>query len=281
MVADSKLNVEHIDLKRHVSSYGVTAQNTAETQKQIYLEALKHDGFAIIENVLNADELEQVRNAMDRVYAQQMEELGGEGFAEKIHDSNIIRCPMAYDDLFIDLAKNQTVMDVIRDTLGENFVLMMQNGVINKPDNPQQQVKWHRDLNYQHWTSSKPLALNFLYCIDEFTLEMGATHVLAGSHLHENFPSEHYIKTHAQAAIASAGSVIVMDCMTYHRAGENISRNTRRGVNHVVGLPFMSQQIDLPSVFGDRFENDYFLSRYFGYRWRPASSPLEWRERRL
>lgn len=269
------------DLKRHVSAYGVALQNQSSLNQGTHLEELRHNGYTIVDNVLSAQMLNNVRMKMDSVYKQQMKELGGEKLAKSIDDANIIRCPMAYDDIFIELAKNDKIMSILRAALGEKFILVMQNGILNKPNDKQQQIKWHRDLNYQHWTSSKSLAFNFLYCIDDFTEETGATYVLEGSHMHEKFPSDSYIKKNAQAAVAAAGSVIVMDCMVYHRAGENISNKIRRGLNHIVGLPFMAQQIDLPKVFGNRFVDDDFLNQYFGYRWRPAESPLEWRSRRL
>ena len=37
------------------------------------------------------------------------------------------------------------------------------------------QSAFHRDLPYQHFTSSRPIAINALFCADEFTNENGAT----------------------------------------------------------------------------------------------------------
>jgi len=68
--------------------------------------------------------------------------------------------------------------------------------------------------------------------------------------LHEEFPSDSYVRTHEIPLEAPAGSVVVLDGMTFHRAGVNSTKNfVRRAVNNVVGLPFMGQQIDIPDFW--------------------------------
>jgi hypothetical protein len=47
-------------------------------------------------------------------------------------------------------------------------VLHLQNGIINMPNEEHHQSSWHRDLPYQNWTSSEPLACNVFYCLDNF-----------------------------------------------------------------------------------------------------------------
>ncbi len=64
----------------------------------------------------------------------------------------------------------------------------MQNGVINRPERVQAQTGWHRDLNYQHWVPSKPLAVSALVCLEDFNVETGGTAFLPSSHKFEAFP---------------------------------------------------------------------------------------------
>jgi hypothetical protein len=52
-------------------------------------------------------------------------------------------------------------------------------------------------------------------------------------------------------------------------------------VNHVIGLPILSQQIDIPRSLGGKWSDDPFLSKYLGYRWNPKPSVLEWRQGKL
>ncbi len=72
-----------------------------------------------------------------------------------------------------------------------------------------------------------------------------------------------------------------MDAMLYHRAGQNKSNTLRRAINHVIGLPFMAQQIDIPAFAGNKLSVDEFSKSYFGYRWQPAKSVKHWRLRKL
>lgn len=169
------------------------------------------------------------------------------------------------------------VISILKSILGQSILLIMQNAIINRPSAVNYQSRWHRDLNYQHWTSSKPLALNALFVIDPFTVESGCTHVLPGTHLRSEFPSEEFVLKHESPAVAEPGSVIIMDSMIYHRSGKNSSNYARRAVNHVIGLPFMSQQIDIPKYVGPRLATDDFARGFFGYRWNPATSAKDWR----
>jgi ectoine hydroxylase-related dioxygenase (phytanoyl-CoA dioxygenase family) len=154
----------------------------------------------------------------------------------------------------------------------------MQNGIINPSVQRHPQIKWHRDLNYQHWTSSRPLAFNALVCLDEFTSLNGATYALPGSHLFAPFPSEAYVAKHEKQIETRAGSVIVMNAMLFHRGGSNRSDAPRRAVNHVIGLPILGQQIDIPNSMGEKWADDRFLSGYLGYRWNPKPSVSAWRQ---
>ncbi len=264
-----------------VLHYGVNRVFHRNHPLAAHIEEIYYNGFTIIPNVLDAETLRSLSDAIDRLYTVQMQELGGVALAESIYDANNVRCPLAYDDQFIAIAKHPVMIDLMRAILGDNFVLMMQNAIINRPVEGNYQTRWHRDLNYQHWTSSQPLTLNALFCVDPFLFENGCTHVLPGTHLREEFPSDAFVRKYQVPALAPAGSVIFMDSMLYHRAGQNISNKPRRAVNHVIGLPFLAQQIDIPAFVGDRLATDDFSKNYFGYRWRPAPSAKDWRLAKL
>ena len=267
-----------------VLSYGVTEQSIVASPIDSYAEEIVCKGYTTVDNVFSPDEVARARQLLDELNVKQVESFGSQNL-EKANDANILRCPLAYDDHFLSMATHKTIHAIITQLLGNNYVLMMQNGIINKSDVKNYQVRWHRDLNYQHWTSSRPLVLNFLIALDTFSFEGGATMALPGSHRYEKFPSNVFVSKHETCLEALPGSVIIMDGMTYHRAGINtIPGFTRRGVNHVVGLPFMGQQIDIPNMLAKRgkdLSNDSFLSSFLGYRWNPALDVEKWRQQRL
>jgi ectoine hydroxylase-related dioxygenase (phytanoyl-CoA dioxygenase family) len=179
------------------------------------------------------------------------------------------------------MATNPVLLGVAERILGSNFVLLMQNGVINPPSTKHYQTNWHRDLNYQHWVCSRPLALSALFCLDRFSRETGGTHILMGTHLKEEFPSEEFVRRYEEVVEARPGSIILFDSMLFHRAGHNSSTIVRRAVNHVIGVPILGQQISIPDMLQGRFRDDPFLSRFLGYRWNPRPGVRSWRMQRL
>jgi hypothetical protein len=264
-----------------VDHYGVLQQHAIGDAIDLAAEELRIQGYTLIGSGLGEGALQDLRQRLDAVYATQVLEIGGESNLERIHEANITRCPLVYDDAFMDLAGNPTLLEVCRRVLGENFVLLMQNGVTLPPGEQNYQARWHRDLNYQHWVASQPLALNALFCLDPFSPETGGTAVLPGSHQAEAFPSDAYVLRHQLPVVAEPGTILVANAMLFHRAGQNTSCAPRRAVNHVIGRPFLAQQIALPGMLGGRGADDPFLARYLGYKWNARPSVAAWRQERL
>jgi ectoine hydroxylase-related dioxygenase (phytanoyl-CoA dioxygenase family) len=250
-------------------------------EADFHAEEIRNIGYTVLQSGLTAAELEDVRVRIDRIYARQVQELGGEDRLKQINDAKIARCLLGYDEYFLTLAAHAQVMAVTSRLLGEYFILMSQNGVINDPAEEHYQVTWHRDLNYQHFVSTRPLAISALYCVDEFSEATGATCVLPASHKVEAFPSDEYVLRHQQSMNAPAGSILMFDAMVFHRAGTNRSGRLRRAVNHIFTLPLVRQQISLPKMLGGRFSDDPRLARLLGYGIETGESVQQWREGKL
>ena len=143
-------------------------------------------------------------------------------------------------------------------------------------------VHGHRDLPYQNWTSSEPLACNLYYCLDEFNSQTGATFLLPFSHQYDKAPSVQFMEKHAIQVSAPAGSVILFNSMLFHKAGYNKSGNIiRRGINHVYVKPIISQQINMPDFLKGKYADDDFLAMLFGYKTTLSQSVNDYRKQRL
>ena len=256
--------------------HGVTTRHVLIDGLDARIEELDRLGFTVVDAGLTGLETKKLSASLDAIYANQLAETG-EALAAAANDLDVVRAPLAYDADFVGVATNSVLNEICGRLFGQSFVLLQQNGLINRPAPPQYQSRWHRDLSYQHFTISRKIAINALLCLDPFTEVNGATHVLPGSHLFADFPSDEFVRLHEHVISAGPGSLLMMDAMLYHRAGENRSSGVRRGVNHVIGLPLLAQQIDLPRLLGGKYADDEFLSRYLGYRWNPASDPATWR----
>ncbi|MBV8786787.1 MAG: phytanoyl-CoA dioxygenase family protein [Mycobacterium sp.] len=263
-------------------AYGVIEPTLGPTASNGRIaEDLVTCGYSILPDVLSGPQLDELSEKLDDIYKMQCAEIGGEHLLDEILDADIVRCPLAYDGAFLSLSVVPEVISALKSILGDNIVLLMQNGVINRPNRIQTQTRWHRDLNYQHWVSSAPLAISVLFCLQDFNQETGGTVVLPSSHKAPHLPLPHMIQEHETQVEAPKGSAVIFDSMLFHRSGINRSDHIRRGVNHVVGRPILAQQIDISALLGQPPPEDAWLAGYLGYRWKPAADVQAWRWQRL
>ena len=261
-------------------SYGVNHQNILNNAIDSHIEELQINGFSILEDVLNNDEIEECRFKLDKLYQYQEKHFGSDNL-EKINEKNVVRCPLVYEEFFLNIAVNKTVLEIVKKMIGDYFILHLQNGVINKPNEIHHQGSWHRDLPYQNFVISKPLAISALFCIDDFTTESGGTFVLPHSHKIDIVPSLQFIEKCSKQIIAKAGAVILFDSMLLHRAGYNSAKFIRRAINNVYVVSILKQQINLAVALKGKYSEDKFLAKFLGYETNSPSDDVEWRNKRL
>lgn len=267
--------------KAQESSYGVRERTaTAADETAFHVERIRLAGYSVLNTEYGESEIADLRARLDAVLDLQAREFGRDRLAT-IGEALTARCPLVYDDAFLRLATYAPLQALCGQLLGDYFVLMQQNGVVNPSGETHTQAAYHRDLPYQHFVCSRPLAVSALFCIDPFRVETGATTVLPGSHRVEQFPSPDVAAALDVPVTAEPGSFLVFDSMLFHRAGANRSGHPRRAVNHVFTLPIIAQQISLPGALQGRYADDPALARLLGYQTDPARSVTEWRERRL
>lgn len=268
-------------MEKHILSYGIKEKNKNNSDIEKHVEALSIKGITVIDNLIPQNDLILYRQLLDEIYQSQVQEFGGAENLKIINDEFIVRCPLAYDKLFLNMATYPEILYIINNILGDYYTLMLQNGIINIPSEFNFQASWHRDLNYQHFVSSRPLSLSVLFCLDDFTELTGGTYFLPATHKVEKFPSDEYIAANEITIEAKAGSAIIFDSMVFHRAGHNRSSNIRRGVNHMYTLPFIKQQISIPNMLGENYTKDQELLKFLGYESQTGNSVLEWRNNKL
>jgi ectoine hydroxylase-related dioxygenase (phytanoyl-CoA dioxygenase family) len=257
--------------------YGVIEQTASETDVDYACESIRHLGYAVIDGGYEAAWLKVLSDAFERARQRYCFEHGGIEALTAIDEHNTVRLPLAYEPMLLELAANTRILEICKRMIPGYVVLNQQNGVTNPPRGGQyNQGAWHRDLPYQHFVSSRPLAINALFCLDPFTVENGATKVLPASHRQESFPSERFVEVEAASVAAPAGSFIVLDCMMFHSGGVNMTDRPRRAINHVYSIPLLRQQIDLPSALGEDFVTDGELRKLLGYDVRTPRSVAEY-----
>ncbi len=261
-------------------SYGVGLETLVSDDAGRHAEEVALQGFSVIPGLLDANELQRWRDKIDAVYEVQENQFGKNTLGE-MNELDVCRAPLLYDFDFVELASHPKVMEVITRILGEWFILNLQNAIINRPGTTHHQTSWHRDLPYQNWVISKPLAINTLFALDEFSEETGGTFVLPFSQKTEAFPSQDFVDNHKVTASMPAGSAVVFDSMLFHRAGNNTSPNARRALNHLYTVPILKQQYDFPRALGNREDMEPAIRQLLGYTSQVPKDDKEWRQSRI
>jgi ectoine hydroxylase-related dioxygenase (phytanoyl-CoA dioxygenase family) len=228
------------------ASYGILQQEISASVLDDAAESVRNLGYAILDSGYSSSDIKSISDEFNLTREQYIEAYG-ESRLRSLNEIHTIRSTLTHGgEAFLKLALNENLISIIKKLIAGKFILNQQNGVINPPQETYNQGAWHRDLPYQHFVSTKPLAINALFCVDDFTFENGATFVLPASHKSEAFPSINYIQKNAIQIEAKAGSFILLDCMLFHAGGFNNTASARRAVNHVYNIPYFKQQMNIP-----------------------------------
>jgi ectoine hydroxylase-related dioxygenase (phytanoyl-CoA dioxygenase family) len=235
-------------------------------------EAIRLRGYATVESGYSPARLAALSAAFDRAREAMEGRHGGPAALEAIGEQHMIRLPLAYEPIFLELATHPDVLDICRRLMGSYIVLNQQNGVVNPAHGTYSQGRYHRDLPYQHFVASRPLGVSALFCLDPFTADNGATRVIPASQTQEAFPADAVVDQIAVQVVVPAGSFILMDAMVFHAGGSNRTAGDRRAVNHVFTVPPFKQHISLPDALGPDFTADPAIRKLLGYEVRVPTS---------
>jgi ectoine hydroxylase-related dioxygenase (phytanoyl-CoA dioxygenase family) len=232
-------------------------------------------GFQIISNVLDSEEINIYKKELLIICEQQALSFGTERI-QLIDEKDIARSPFLDNWLFQKLFYNKFALDIVYDILGEHAILSLQNGIIIPGKQSHHQGFYHRDIIYQEFTSSVPLAINLYYCLTDYNAFNGGTTFIVESHKKDKLVSNDSEET----PTIKAGSVILFNSMVYHKTGANKTNNIRCGINNMFTLPFLKQQINYPYCLKNK-TNDPALDRLLGFESREHLSVTDFRQYRL
>ena len=264
-----------------IKHYGVKEQLIAADELDVKLQELDLCGHTILHSGFSEALLTDLREQLERLLSEQETRFGGHESLMRINEADTLRAPLIWDEAFLNVAVHPQLIELCRRAFGDYFIINQQNGVRNPPARRgHHQVSYHRDLPYQHFVSSRPLALNALLCLDPFTPENGSTRLLPGSHKIEYFPDDRVVRALEVVANVPAGSYLILNSMVFHCAGVNTTEGPRRVINTVFTGPIIKQQIALPPNLEGRYDNNPWLQRLLGFEVDPPRSLEAWFESR-
>jgi ectoine hydroxylase-related dioxygenase (phytanoyl-CoA dioxygenase family) len=265
-----------------VKIHGVSEIMTLENSNDSLIEEINRLGYTVIEDFLCREDVELAKFKLSHIYDIQVNEAGGAKKLKKIKDEGIVRAPLAYDQFFLKkLCINKKVNSIIDVLLDGAYHLYSQVGVINNPNSELYQVAWHREIQYQHITTSRPLAIQLIFFLDNYDETNGAMSFIPSSHLFEKFPSFEYVKKHSIQPRIKAGSIVLMNSMLYHNAGINKSGPPTMLLTNTFVRPVLAQQFNYARMFKDPDKLSSKEKEILGFRWDYSLTPKEWRLARV
>ena len=204
---------------------------------------LDRDGYAVVPDVLNGDEIEAVRDALVPHFGLGMHGRNPfEGF-----DTQRVYCLVAKSRAFDRLILDPLMLEVSERVLGPNFLLTATLAIKLEPGESAQDFHYD-DAFYWFPRPRRACSLSTLWAIDDFTLENGATLIYPGSHRWgaERPPEMPEIET----ATMPAGSVLVYYGTLVHAGGENRSNANRLGISIQYAAAWARQQENFMMALG-------------------------------
>ncbi|MDG2114717.1 MAG: phytanoyl-CoA dioxygenase family protein [Actinomycetota bacterium] len=197
------------------------------------ITALARDGYCVIENALDAEQLAAARDEVDRLNAETPPSASSFGGYDTRRAFNLLGRSRAFDPL----AAHPKVIAAVEAHLDDQIQLS-ETSTITLESGQGTQVLHHDDGCYPVPRPHMPLMISAMWAIDDFTAANGATRVVPGSHL----------VTEVDTAAATlplempAGSVGLWDGRLVHGGGANTTGAPRRGLAVLYARAWLRQQ---------------------------------------
>jgi ectoine hydroxylase-related dioxygenase (phytanoyl-CoA dioxygenase family) len=200
---------------------------------------VEQDGVAVVPNFIPADLLRRIHSEVDRL--NQLERERGVAFLESEGANQRVFNLVNKSEVFEEIVQLPDVMAVMSKLLGGDFIL---SGFSSNTTGPGgEEMTLHSDSGYVPPPHPEyQQSANAVWMIDVFTEENGGTRYVPGSHkLRTNpNPGQDY---ETVPLIGKAGSVAFLHGYTWHKTGNNVSRDSsRRALFAYYVRPFLRVQ---------------------------------------
>jgi len=216
-------------------------------------EALLTEGFAVVEDVLNRQQLSEIRTAMGST-AEKIRADIGEQRLRDASELSYLRLMMHYDPLFIKLLEIPQLVAIVDAHLPAGATMRYQVGVIMPPKSRQSSehcIRQDYHVNFGHIKHVPGLAMDCLLAISDITATNGAVEVLPGSHYVTEEPRLENLLPETVTITASAGSMVLVDGALWHRELNNESEGELAYITHQFSYPIVKPQFDYCTVLGE------------------------------
>ncbi|GIW41794.1 MAG: hypothetical protein KatS3mg076_2371 [Candidatus Binatia bacterium] len=224
-----------------------------EAEVQAHLERIARDGYTIVENAIEPELVEALREDLLRLERALDVKPAANSF-EGVRTLRIYNL-LVYGKLWERIPVHENVLPIVEGVLDRGCLVSSLSSIDILPGETAQPI--HADD--QLIPIPKPhvaLVCNTMWALTDFTEENGATRVVPGSHLFDHSP----IYGHPYdsiPAVMKKGSVLVWHGSLWHGGGANRTRERRIGIamNYCAGFIRQqeNQQLGIPREIVARF----------------------------
>ncbi len=202
-----------------------------------HVEAVRRDGFTIVENAIAPELVEKLAAALDRLERDLGAKPAGNGFEG--HSTVRIYNLLAHGAPFAEIPVHASVLPIVEGVLDSGCLISSLSSIAIDPGETAQPI--HADD--QVIPLEKPhasIVCNSMWALTDFTEANGATRLVPGSHRKPN--PEYGGAYETVAGEMSRGSVLIWDGALWHGGGANRTNTRRTGIamNYCAG--FIRQQ---------------------------------------
>jgi ectoine hydroxylase-related dioxygenase (phytanoyl-CoA dioxygenase family) len=201
------------------------------------LEDLAHKGYTLVYGAVPQAMLEELREALGRVYRDETVVPRQRAEAGCLRAYNLVRRAA----IFREALQKREVIAIVDQMLGKDCILHSFEARTALPGGGQQSL--HRDMPF---VEKMALSVNVVWMLDDFTAENGATRVVPGSHARPEGPERDSVYPDEVLATAPAGTLLLFNTMAWHGGGPNRTERIRRGIHAHYCRSWVKPQRDHP-----------------------------------
>ena len=226
-------------------------------------------GYNVIPDFFNTEVCDFLRNKLEQAISEYVPfDQSERSVLDKYHMHDLLSKDIVFAKTFEDPRFQQLLASI----LGEFWIMYAYTSSSLPPNGNNYGSRMHVDS--PRFIPNYPTNLGFIWALDDFTLDNGATYALPGSHNTDLMPTEKLFRKKSIRLTCKKGSAIVFNARMWHAAGANTTNEFRHALTINVCRPYMKQRMDWVRFVPEEISNQLNAQarRIIGFDTRLPSS---------
>ena len=213
-----------------------------------YIKQIEKNGFTLIPGFLSKSKVKKLTKLVNNFYEIDAKRKNPTFNQHKNRDKTVYN--LQYKDYqFVKLFSNKLIKEIAKNFLNDPFYQFL------KPDTENYILKYYNarssvnklDLHidtYMPFKGNKTYMMQFIFLLDDSTIENGCSVVVPKSHISGKFCDRN--SKNIKNLTGKSGDLIIWDSRLWHGARVNKSENTRWALVATLTSWFIKQSMDIP-----------------------------------